>query len=37
MEVKSQFIERRIYSLELRHQVCKEHLTAIQETKLVTQ
>ena len=26
MEVKSQFIERRIYSLELRHQICKEHI-----------
>jgi transposase len=26
MELKSQFIERRIYSLELRHQICKEHL-----------
>ena len=26
MEVKSQFIERRIYSLELRHKICKEHI-----------
>lgn len=26
MEVRSQFIERRIYSLELRHKICKEHI-----------
>ena len=26
MELKSQFIERRIYSLELRHKICKEHI-----------
>lgn len=26
MELKSQFIERRIYSLELRHKICKEHV-----------
>ncbi len=33
MEVKSQFIERRIYSLELRHKICKEHM--IEGVKLV--
>ena len=26
MKYKSQLIERRIYSLELRHQICKEHV-----------
>lgn len=26
MEIQSQFIERRIYSLELRHKICKEHI-----------
>lgn len=26
MEIKSQLIERRIYSLDLRHQICKEHV-----------
>ena len=26
MEIKRQFIERRIYSLELRHKICKEHI-----------
>lgn len=26
MEIKSQILERRIYSLELRHQICKEHM-----------
>ena len=24
--MQSQFIERRIYSLELRHKICKEHI-----------
>lgn len=26
MEIKSQFIERRIYSLDFRHKICKEHI-----------
>ena len=26
MEFQSQFMERRIYSLELRHKICKEHV-----------
>ncbi len=26
MQIQSQFIERRIYSLELRHKICKEHI-----------
>ena len=26
MEIQRQIIERRIYSLELRHKICKEHI-----------
>ena len=33
MEVQRQIIERRIYSLELRHKICKEHI--LEDARLV--
>jgi transposase-like protein len=27
MDIESQILERRIYSIDLRHQICKEHIT----------